>query len=423
MKVVELHGVGKHYWQLEEQAMLLKSLLPFTRPKRHPLWALRDIDLTIEQGETVGILGRNGAGKTTLLRLLAGVTQPSEGTLTLRGRVAPLISVGVGFHAEMSGRENIYVNGMLLGLTRVEVDERFADIVAFSELAEFIDTPVKFYSSGMFMRLGFTVAIHTDPDILLVDEVLAVGDHAFRIKCIDQMKRLHTEGTSIVLVSHSIDAVRLLAPRAVLLHAGRLAFDGPIEDAIGAYHSELGARSDDTDAALLDRKDRGAVLVTHQEVLDDDGGPTSVGRQDRSLRLRAELAFQEDVDSPQLFFVVRDETGAPVYTACSAPAQGGLVHRAGGHSVVEVAFTPRFGGGGTYSLELLVTDKSTRDLIGQSPSRTLLYVTPRLGIYGVADLEARLQLDGRSVDEHPPLTLGPDRGPTGDPPAPGALPG
>ncbi len=415
MNVVELDRLGKYYWQLEEQAMLLKSLLPFTRPKRHALWALRDIDLSLEQGETIGILGRNGAGKTTLLRLLAGVTQPSEGTVTLRGRVAPLISVGVGFHAEMSGRENIYVNGMLLGLTRAEVDERFDDIVAFSELADFIDTPVKFYSSGMFMRLGFSVAIHTDPDILLIDEVLAVGDSAFRLKCYDQLKRLHGEGASIVLVSHSIDAIRLMAPRAVLITGGRLAFDGPIEEAVGAYHADLGAQSDDAELALHDRRDRGAVLVTGEEVLDGTGRPTTIGHQDEPLTLRAELRFQEDVEAPQLFFVVRDEAGTPVYTASSAPAQAGLLHRSGERSVVEVPFLPRFGGGGTYALELLVTDRSTRDLIGLSPTRTLLYVAPRPGTFGVADLQARIRLDGRAVDEHPPLTLGPDA-PAPEPP-------
>src|SRR5437763_7753027 len=148
--------------------MLLRSLLPFTRPKRSPIYALRDIDLTVGQGETLGVIGRNGAGKTTLLRLMAGVTQPSHGVVRTAGRVAPLISVGVGFHQEMSGRENVYVNGMLLGLSARQITERLDDIVSFAELERFIDTPVKFYSSGMYMRLGFSVAISADPDVLLV---------------------------------------------------------------------------------------------------------------------------------------------------------------------------------------------------------------------------------------------------------------
>ncbi|MBV9255605.1 MAG: ABC transporter ATP-binding protein, partial [Actinobacteria bacterium] len=150
--------------------MLLRSLLPFGRPTRSELWALRDVDLTLAEGDVLGVIGPNGAGKTTLLRLLAGVTRPTTGRVTVGGRVAPLISVGVGFHREMSGRENVYVNGMLLGLTKAEVDRRFDAIVDFAELTDFIDTPVKFYSSGMFMRLGFAVAVHTNPQVFLVDE-------------------------------------------------------------------------------------------------------------------------------------------------------------------------------------------------------------------------------------------------------------
>jgi len=188
MTAIAVDGAGKKYWKFEEQAMLLRSILPTGRARRSELWALRDVSFSLEQGETIGILGRNGSGKTTLLRLLAGVTRPSEGRVAVAGAVAPLISVGVGFRREMSGRENIYLNGMILGLSRQQVEERLDDIVAFAELDEFIDTPVKFYSSGMFLRLGFAVAVHTDPDVLLIDEVLAVGDAAFRAKCVERMR-------------------------------------------------------------------------------------------------------------------------------------------------------------------------------------------------------------------------------------------
>src|SRR5438552_11298765 len=210
---IELRQVSKRYWKLEEQAMLLRSLLPIARPKRSEIYALRDIDLAMGQGETLGIIGRNGAGKTTLLRLMAGVTQPSQGVVRTVGRVAPLISVGVGFHQEMSGRENVYVNGMLLGLSARQVAQRFDEIVGFAELEDFIDTPVKFYSSGMFMRLGFSVVAHSDPNLLVVDEVLAVGDISFQSKCLERMRSLQREGTSIVLVSHFMGAIRTLCPR------------------------------------------------------------------------------------------------------------------------------------------------------------------------------------------------------------------
>jgi ABC-2 type transport system ATP-binding protein len=286
------------------------------------------------------------------------------------------------------------------------VEERYDDIVAFAELGDFIDTPVKFYSSGMFMRLGFSVAIHTDPDLLLVDEVLAVGDAAFRLKCYDQMQRLHREGTAIVLVSHSIDAIRLMAPRALLIDHGRLAFDGPIEEAVAAYHGGFRARSDDVEVALHERKDRGAVVVTRQDLLDEAGQPVTVAERGHPLVYRVELQFMEDVETPQLFFFARDEAGTPAYTASSAAGRPAEHFRAGDRATVEVPFVPRFGGGGTYAIELFVTDRDSRDLIGHSPERTHFYVTPRPGTFGVADLDARIRLDGRVVDDHPSMTIG-----------------
>ena len=199
---VELHGVGKRYWKLDEPAMLLRSMLPMRRPKRTELWALRDLDLAVGEGETVGVIGRNGAGKTTVLRLLAGVTRPTDGRVRIGGRVAPLISVGVGFHPEMTGRENVFVNGMLLGLIAsrgrraLRRHRRLRRARASSSTR-----PVKFYSSGMFLRLGFAVAVHVDPSVLLIDEVLAVGDYAFQLKCLDRMRLLQSSGTTIVIVT------------------------------------------------------------------------------------------------------------------------------------------------------------------------------------------------------------------------------
>src|SRR3954467_8380847 len=184
LPAIEMRGVGKRYWKIQERS-LLRSLVPFGPENRSEFWALRDADLTVAPGETLGIIGRNGAGKSTMLRLLAGVTRPTTGTIVTRGRVAPLLSVGVGFHQEMTGRENIYVNAMLLGFDRARIDRVFDDVVDFADLGEFIDTPVKFYSTGMYMRLGFSVAMNVEPDVLLVDEVLAVGDIGFRLRSFD----------------------------------------------------------------------------------------------------------------------------------------------------------------------------------------------------------------------------------------------
>src|SRR5207302_5234688 len=198
----------------------------------------------VQSGECIGVIGRNGSGKSTLLQMVAGVTSPTEGTVRVRGRIAPLVSVGVGFHPELTGRENVYVNGTILGLTRAEIDRRFDSILDFSGIHAFIDTPVKFYSSGMFVRLGFAVAVEATPDVLLVDEVLAVGDVAFQLKCFRRMAEIREQGTTVVVVSHNLNAIRQLCDRALVLHDGTMRHDGDVDDGIGIYHSLLGEFSD-----------------------------------------------------------------------------------------------------------------------------------------------------------------------------------
>ena len=189
-------------------------------------WALRDLNLDIKQGEVVGIIGRNGAGKSTLLKVLSRITEPTEGRITLRGRVGSLLEVGTGFHPELTGRENIFLNGAILGMTRAEVRRNFDQIVAFSEVERFLDTPVKHYSSGMYMRLAFSVAAHLNPEILIVDEVLAVGDVQFRRKCLGKMHEVSTSGRTVLFVSHDMSSIRQLCTRAVMLDAGRVLVDG-----------------------------------------------------------------------------------------------------------------------------------------------------------------------------------------------------
>lgn len=199
-------------------------------------WALKDIDLDIQEGETIGVIGRNGAGKSTLLKVLSRITEPTEGRIELRGRVASLLEVGTGFHPELTGRENIFLNGAVLGMTQVEVRRKFDEIVAFAEVEQFLDTPVKRYSSGMYVRLAFSVAAHLDPDILVVDEVLAVGDVAFQKKCLGKMDEVSRKaGRTVLFVSHSIAAVSALTQRAILLSKGRLVGVGPTEDVVMQY--------------------------------------------------------------------------------------------------------------------------------------------------------------------------------------------
>ncbi len=406
---IALDGVGKRYDRIADQPLLLRSLLPFSRPTRTESWALRDVTASIEPGETVGVLGRNGAGKTTLLRLLAGVTRPSAGTATVRGRVAPLISVGVGFHPEMTGRENVQVNGMLLGLSRDEVAARFEDIVAFAELAEVIDTPVKFYSSGMFMRLGFSVAVHVDPQVLLVDEVLAVGDIAFQLKCFERMRLLQAGGTTIVLVSHSMHAIRLLCPRALLLRDGHLELDGDSETAIARHHDLLGQESSGRERG----GHLGQVEVLERQIL-GAAGPVSSAQAHEPLRFRARLRFLADVDSPHLYFNVVSQDGTSVYEMKSTIGRTGHGYRAGDTAEVEVRFQAHLGGS-TYRLQLTVLDRTGRVALLRDRDGAVLYVPPPLGSAGVADLAAEIVLDGQVLTDHDDLLLqaAPDLGDDG----------
>lgn len=382
---IALQGVGKRYWKLEEQAILLRSIIPMWRPSRSELWALHDVNLQIDRGQTVGILGRNGAGKTTLLRLLAGVTQPTKGQVMIRGRVAPLISVGVGFHQEMSGRENVYVNGMLLGLTRREVDARFDEIVAFSELESFIDTPVKFYSTGMFMRLGFSVAVACDPDVLLVDEVLAVGDVAFQLKCLERMREIQTEGTTIILVSHSMQAIRLLCPRTMVVSRGAVVFDGDTQEAVNV-HLDLLAR---------DRYENGEAIAAPVEVIEsqvcDQNGPTFHLPAHEAVTYRATIRFHTDVDRPQAQFQIFTEQGHFVYerrTLTGPPRR----FKAGEEVEIAIPFQQRLGAG-TYRLALHILDASGRVLFSDSEG-VLVFVAGKPGSAGLVDLEADVVIDG-----------------------------
>jgi lipopolysaccharide transport system ATP-binding protein len=215
--------------------LLRRSIRGEGTPEDELIWALRDIDFDVHQGEVLGVIGRNGAGKSTLLKVLARITEPTLGRVQVAGRVGSLLEVGTGFHPELTGRENTYLNGAILGMRHAEIDQRFDEIVAFSEIEKFIDTPVKHYSSGMFLRLAFAVAAHLTPEILLVDEVLAVGDERFQKKCMGKMESVGKEGRTILFVSHNMNAIHRLCPRVILLEEGRVAADGDTSEVISQY--------------------------------------------------------------------------------------------------------------------------------------------------------------------------------------------
>jgi ABC-2 type transport system ATP-binding protein len=237
---VDVVDVSKRFRLYTEKYQSLKER--FLHAGRNPyedFWALRDISFEIPEGETVGILGRNGSGKSTLLKCVSGILQPTEGKVVVRGSLAALLELGAGFQPELSGRENIYLNASLLGMSTKDVDRRFDEIVAFAELEQFIDNQVKYYSSGMYVRLGFAVAVNVDPDILVVDEVLAVGDEAFARKCMGRIKEFQDDGRTILFVTHAADLVRQICDRAVVLSAGTMIGSGPAADAVRIYHEHL----------------------------------------------------------------------------------------------------------------------------------------------------------------------------------------
>ncbi len=233
---IEFARVSKRF-QLQEGRTLREFVPAFFsgRGWSPPFYALRDVSFRVDRGETLGIIGRNGSGKSTILKLMAGVTAPSQGEIEVYGRISPLIELGAGFHPDLTGRENVFLNASILGMSRKEARARFDEIISFAELWDFIDTPVKRYSSGMYMRLGFAVAVHSDPDILLVDEVLAVGDASFQEKCLAKMQEFRSRGVTIVLVSHSMTLIQDFCQRALALHGGRVIAEGSPAEVVQRY--------------------------------------------------------------------------------------------------------------------------------------------------------------------------------------------
>jgi ABC-type polysaccharide/polyol phosphate transport system ATPase subunit len=391
---IRLTGVGKRYVKYEDVPALLTSVLRFSaRSKRSHLWALRHVDLEVAQGETVGVIGRNGSGKTTMLRMLAGVTAPTEGVVHVRGRVAPLISVGVGFHDELTGRENVYVNGSVLGMTRAEIDKLFDHIVGFAELEEFIDTPVKFYSSGMWLRLGFSVAVASKPDILLVDEVLAVGDISFQMKGYERMLELKNQGTSVIVVSHNLEAIRNLCSRVLLLHRGENRFLGPTHEAISVYHELL---DQTTEHDATERKK--PVHIVQCQLLGEDGQMKQSFAAREIVTCRVRVRFDQAVEGPTFGFTLQSDAGLPVYIDSNYQEDRGSF-AAGDEVECEIRF-PLDLTTGSYMAHAVV--RWGEDPDAATTSRLMMFfVSGRHMVFGVSDLHASFELK-RPSESFPP---------------------
>ncbi|HKE54847.1 MAG TPA: ABC transporter ATP-binding protein [Actinomycetota bacterium] len=315
---IEVHGVSKRFHVFRERPSTIKQRLLTSRARADDFWALRDIDLEIGDGTTFGLIGHNGSGKTTLLKCIAGILRPTSGTIRLRGRLAALLELGAGFHPELTGRENVYLNAAFLGLSRRQTDAVFDDIVGFAGLEDFIDNEVKFYSSGMLVRLGFAVAVHVDPDVLLIDEVLAVGDEAFQAKCLERIRSFQNEGRTIVLVTHALDTVIDICDRAAMLHHGELHAIGMPDDVVREMrYVLLGV----TDPNFVPEEGTREAEIAEVQVVPPQGS-----RQGRILRgdtftIVVDVRQNEPVDDLDVDFAVLDgATNYPVLDARTSRA-------------------------------------------------------------------------------------------------------
>lgn len=282
-------------------------------------WAIRNLSLEIKPGEVLGVVGRNGAGKSTLLKILSRISEPTEGTVKIRGRVGSLLEVGTGFHPELSGRDNIYLNGSILGMARREIDRKFDEIVSFAEIEKFIDTPVKRYSSGMYVRLAFAVAAHLEPEILLIDEVLSVGDAAFQKKCLGKISEVSQGGRTVLFVSHNTSALLNLCKRGVLLEHGTLTSDGAIESVVRDYmkHSLVNESGDLT--SYSDRQGAGRVRFT-RVMFEDIAGNTvqhGISGQPLVIKLTYQSAEQKSLSRCRLSVTFYDNLGQPLFNCSS----------------------------------------------------------------------------------------------------------
>jgi lipopolysaccharide transport system ATP-binding protein len=359
--VIHGEGLGKRYRRggLQQSGLLrdqlsraLKSPLSvFRRPKDEIFWALKDVSLEVREGEVLGLIGRNGAGKTTLLKILSRITRPTTGWAEITGRVGTLLEVGTGFHPELTGRENTYLNGAILGMGKQEISSKFDEIVAFAELEKFIDTAVKHYSSGMYVRLAFAVAAHLEPEILFVDEVLAVGDASFQKKCLGKMGDISRSGRTIVFVSHNMGAITQLCSRCLLIEEGEIIMAGSPTGVIAQYLSAN--QSNDGQACLNpEANPKSSVVMGRVWIAGKDGIPTgSVGVND-GFQIGVQVLARQNVRGVELSFRVDNSMHQPVFTSNLSDSGGEVISLEAGEHAFLIEVPGALLAPDTYSLQV-----------------------------------------------------------------------
>jgi lipopolysaccharide transport system ATP-binding protein len=329
--IIEIHKLGKKYSVREVSPYLalrdafsekIKNVFAKAEKHSNEFWALQDINFSIEKGERVGIIGRNGAGKSTLLKILSKITPPTTGEIKLRGRVASLLEVGTGFHPELTGRENIYLNGSILGLSKKEIDRKLDEIIDFSGVEKFIDTPLKHYSSGMQLRLAFSVAAHLEPEILLIDEVLAVGDLEFQKKCIGKMEEVNkADGRTILFVSHNLNYIHSFCSTAILLDKGKLVKNGPVEEVIKTYISRVGKTSSSKTWADENRPGDDIVRLYSVRIVDESETSKESFGVNHQIGIEMKYEVLEDGHVLWLGHNIHDDKGINVFDTHSVSSE------------------------------------------------------------------------------------------------------
>ena len=359
MDAIVVDNISKVFKLHENPVHSVKErMLSMGRSKYREFVALEPMSMSISTGTTLGILGHNGSGKSTLLKVVSGILKPTTGQIRLRGRLASLLELGAGFHPELSGRENVYINAAFLGISRKEIEKRFDDIVEFSELAEFIDEPVKHYSSGMYVRLGFAVAVNLDPDVLLVDEVLAVGDEVFQRKCLDRVRQFQQEGRTIVVVTHAADVVRQVCQRAIVLDHGKLVADGAPGDAIRIFREHLHGTLEEVAPKPTDT---GPLKITDVRIHHPRSAERKYLEPGEPLTIEVSYETTRTVETPTLSISILSLEGQSVYAVDLDLPSLGIPHLEGSGTVT-LPFTSVPLLDGRYTLSTRIIDRHDADL-------------------------------------------------------------
>ena len=393
--MVLVQNVSKLYRLYRHPSDRLRELIPGSPPRHADFWALRDIGFNLEKGETLGLVGPNGCGKSTLLQIVSGILQPTTGRVVTRGRIAALLELGAGFNPEFTGRENVYLNGEIMGLSRAEIDKAMPSIEAFAEIGEFMQRPVKEYSSGMYVRLAFSTAIHVDPDILIVDEALAVGDAVFANRCVRKFQELRDRKITVLFVSHDLGLVKQLSDRAILLLHGRIEAEGEPKDVINRYiglvleKQEPGRKKEDRIRSSFRHGD-GASEIVRVQLLNGRGEDVACVASGEDVTVRVRCRFHRAIEDPMVGILVRTRIGMDVYGTNTRIEQTELGRFEGGDELevdfrIECWLTPQ-----SYTLTVATqnADGSSHDWLDDAIAFDI--VDTRVAA-GVANLRAKVQ--------------------------------